>query len=276
MTNPEQGTASQEQAPQSTPPAPQQASVYTPPEPTPPVQEAPSGPSPDEIAALRQQAQTAQQYQAQLQQREESYKHLQAEYTRSRQALAQLAGANGSAPQQQQDPLAPYIKDLTDQGYAEKDARAIAGLSYKMIQPLQQQFQQTTQSLQSQTMIDATMRAAYSQDPALMSDPNIYASVEATLRQGAMQGMQIDAKQAIYSALIAQYDAKQAQATQQRQPGMPPLPQQQPAPQPFANGVFQPGTGYPMPQQAAQNRVTPEQQSASNWIRENLKLPHKQ
>lgn len=151
------------------------------------------GLTPEQIVELQTRASRAEQL-------EENYKHLQAEFTRRSQALAQLTGAQ---PQlQPQDPLAPYIQKLVSQGYDEKDARAIVSVSHEMTQPLQQQLQQAQIATQQSAFVGDVMRQAWASAPHLFADPEVAQNVEAILRNEALRGQKIDAEYALDAALI--------------------------------------------------------------------------
>lgn len=194
---------------QATPPAHVELSQVTPPAtsaaaPAP----SPAQPSP-EIAALEHRLAVAEQRQ----------KDTQAAYTRSQQALSALSG--NPANQGPSNPLDPYIKDLTDQGYDAKDAAVMAGFVHKMVAPLQQQLLQTQAITQSSMQVDNTMQAAYAASPQAFANPAVYQQVHHQLQQDAARGMQIDPGYAAALAKQAWFDATYNAA--------PPVPGQQPA-----------------------------------------------
>lgn len=233
-----------EQVPQGTPPPAQQSPVQ---QQEPPNQEssAPAEATPEQIAAWRQQAESATQLAQQLQQATESARYHQGNASRYQQALQQVAGGQPQA--QPQDPLTPYVQQLTGQGYSEKDARAIAGMNYAMVQqhvaPLQQQLQQSQQQLQGGLAVDQVLQSVYQKHPALFANQAVYDQTRAGLMQTVMAGGQIDPQYAKYAAVIANFEANEAAQSQAR-PGQvlpftpAPPQQQQPIPQPFNRGMF--------------------------------------
>jgi hypothetical protein len=197
-------------------------------------------PTPEQIAQWQQEAHRATQLEA-------NYKQLQAEFTRTRQAMATLTGnANG---QPQQDPLEPYVKNLVSQGYDEKDARAIAGTQYQMVQPLMQQNQQLQAAIQGNAQVGDVLREGWSKAPQLFSDAQILQSVEQVLRAEAMRGNQINAEYAIDLAFVAEGRKRLANAQQSQQ--------QPPQVPPNIGGQFNWASGFGGPPQTAQQQAKP-------------------
>lgn len=265
----EQSTASVEQAQTGTPQQTQQAAVQplgtAPTTTTAPNPEPSAEATQEQIQQWRQQAEETQQYRQQLQQREEQYRNLQSDYTRKAQALASLSGAPPpGAPAA--DPLTPYVEELTSKGYEAKQARDLAGMMHRMVSPLQQQLQAGLQSAQNATMIDSTMRQAWSMDPELMSHPAVGPAIENTLRTMAAHGGTVDVQNALYAGLIARYEADRANRNRANPPQ-----QQQPQNNFLANGMFRPTTGWTPPTQTTQ-LASPEQQAADDYISKRFNL----
>lgn len=295
-------TALPEQSPTGTPPQQQQAQVQTPPAPQPviitgneppapppPPQQPPDGaPTPEQIAQWRTQAEQAQQLQQTLQQQQDQYRQLQGEFTRRSQALAQLTGANPQAAPQ--DPIAPYVQELVQQGYPERDARAIATTQYKMTQqyvaPLQQQLQQTQAAATASQTVEPVMAQLYQQMPGLFQNPGVYEQTkQGLIAQAANNGL-VDMEQAIMTASALSAQAAYRQQMQQP-PQFPPMvpyqpqaqqpPQYQPGqpiPQPHANGMFRvmPNFQQQTPQPAA---LPADAQQVDADMRSYFKLPPK-
>jgi hypothetical protein len=210
-------------------------------------------PTPEQIAQWQADAQRASQL-------EQSYKALQAEFTRTRQAMATLTGnANGQPPQQ--DPLEPYVKNLVSQGYDEKDARAIAGTQYSMVQPLIQQNQQMQAAIHGNAIVGDVLREGYAKNPQLFGDPSIYQSVEQVLRAEAMRGNQITAEYALDLAFVAE-GRKRMQGAQTQQQATTQTPQ--------INGQFGWASGFAgvvPPMQQQKQAITPELQAADAAVK---------
>lgn len=214
---------------------------------------------------LEQERQARQQY-------EDRYKHLQGAYTQTRQQLSAIAGN-----QPQDDPLKPYVDQLVKLGYSEGDARAVAGVSYQMIQPLQQQLMASQAALQNQTMVDDVLRSAYQQDQVTLSDPEVWQAVEAHIRQEAMNAAQAgqpwDPQYAQQYALNVAWQTAGQLRMQRATRGQQTPPQQQPQVPPFIRGFSGiPGNFTPAPAQQQQQTInrTPEQQQLSNLLAQRM------
>jgi hypothetical protein len=162
-----------------------------------------------DVDALK--AQLAQE-QAQRQQAEQRFRDTQAAYTRSQQAIQALSGNNQG---QAQDPNAPYIKALTDQGYNPDDARAMVGVVAQMMAPALAQSQQAAAIAQSTFLVDSTLQTAFQQAPQAFSTPGVQQIVHRQLQEDAARGIQIDPHYASALAKQAWYDVTHAQQSQQ-------------------------------------------------------------
>lgn len=216
---------------------------------------------------LEQAKREAQETRERAAQIEEGYKHLQADYTRKSQALAQLSGA--PLPQQQVDPVSRHIAALKAKGYKEEDLRPVletsAQLTQEMIREQLAPFQQQLAATQAYGQVGSAMQQA-AQNPQvaqLFSDPQISDYVQRILAENARQhGVPPDPVTAQNLAYMAygqrsmnppQQQAQQAQQVQQPAPyGVPQFP-----------GTTFPGSGFttrPAAQQAAAP-LTPAQQA---------------
>lgn len=254
MTQPIEGTQPQEQ-PSGIPPQVEQAPQTAPAQPT--VEQLQA-----ELAAANQQREHF----------EKQYQALQPEYTRARQALASYVGAQAPQPQPPQDPLAPYVAQLTSQGYDEKSARAVAGVNYKMQQDLMQQhlapLQQELQVTRNATDIDHAVTQATYLAPELFTSQ---ADVDAA-RQAAMAHVQAGGRPDARLIVSVVNDNKFWQSRNNPPPqatpqNLPPLPVRQP----FANGFNRVGGGFqPQPQTTTQSLST-ESQRVADEIKNFLK-----
>lgn len=219
-------------------------------------------PTAEQIAQWQQEAQRATQLDA-------NYKQLQAEYTRTRQAMVALTG--NATGQPQQDPLKPHIDNLVSKGYEEKDARAIVEAQYSMVQPLMQQNQQLHAAIQGNAMVGDVLRDSWGKAPQLFSDHQILQSVEQVLRAEAMRGNPITVEYAIDLALVAD-GRKRMAGGQQHQ-----TPPQQP-PQHLGNQFgWASGFGGPQqPQAPQQPQLSPDALAQQAAIRERYNLTPKQ
>lgn len=195
---------------------------------------------------------------------EKSYKEIQAEFTRTRQAMAQLMG--GQTQQQQQDPLAPHVAKLVAKGYDPKAARDIAETQYEMMQPVIQQMQQNNNMLQGQLLVEDAMQQAYGTNPNLFTDPDIFAQTQQQVKAFAIQGGSVTPEFArniglqIYA--LKQLAPKNGNTQQQTQPpafrSMTGIP---------ANMTMR----QPANQQTQLPALTPEQKAAQDEILSRLK-----
>lgn len=264
---PEPITAPQEQVPPGTPQQVQQEAVPTGNQ---PVQQTQTGdePTPEQIAQWRASADQAAQFQQQLQQRDEQFRNLQADYTRKAQALAQLAGA--TPPQAPADPIAQYAKALESKGYNATQARDLAEMNYSMMQqevaPLRQKLSafETAQAIEPQ--IKGSLDALYGRSPQLFTNPGTYEKAMLDVRNAVQAGMRVDDKFVEQMTVLAAHELGQSRPQQ-----VVPM---QPAPQIFANGMNRPTTGYPPPAQPARQAVPLEFQQGSDFVKEYLKLPN--
>lgn len=232
-----------EQAPQTTPANQQET--------------APQAISAEEIAALRAQA-------AKSAQLEESYKQLHGEFTRKSQILSAITGHEAQQPKT--DPLEPYVKKLVSEGYHEKDARAIASVSYDMIQPIMDQQRQQQAAFQSTNQVGYVMQDAYAKYGSVFT-PEVINQVQTALHNEAMKGNHIDAEYALDLAFVA---AGRRSMTNQN----PAVQPQQPRPQ-FANGMFGINNPFNAAQpQTPQNQIPPHlralQQETQAYIKNNI------
>lgn len=172
-------------------------------------------------------------------QQQEQYRQLQGEFTRKSQALAQLAGAQPTAPPQ--DPIAPLVNRMANEfGMHPDDARKFAPAMNALIQdamrPMQQQLQQSHAQLQGGLHVDQVLNQVYSANPQLFANQGIYDATRQALVAQIMANGQVDAEQAEYTAVVM---AHQAAKRGQQAPMQPQFqPQQQPIAQPFQNGMF--------------------------------------
>lgn len=213
MSEPNQSTpAPVEPAPQAPPQQQQQAPNPNPQAPGAPDQPKEQKPSVEALTAKLAELETN------LQKRDESYKHLQAEFTKRSQVLAQLMGQQ---PQQaQQDPLAPYVEKLAQKGYDKDDARNMLGVVHELIAPLQQSFQQQQQALQQTTRINDALQQAWN-DPigqSMLSDPEVMKLVRENLERDALEGMMVSIDTAIDYAAMANSRKMRANKGQPAQP----------------------------------------------------------
>lgn len=223
-------TAPTEQPPQGNPAEPQQGAPQVEPTATPPPPE-PSVQELQQALAQREQA---------LNQQQEQYRHLQADYTRKAQALAHLTGGGVLQPAAPPDPLAQDIHYWTEQGYNPKDARAMAQYVNGKIAPIQQQLSQQLQSVQYAGQVDVTLRDAWGKYPQVFSDPAVSNRVDQELRYFASQGGQPTEQMALQIAFIAKGEADLARAAQPN--AAPPV-----QPNFMANGTWGPRPGYAQP-----------------------------
>jgi hypothetical protein len=202
----------------------------------------------------------------QAQSYEQRFKETQSAFTRSQQALAQLAGADPNA--RPADPLAPHVQKLTAQGYNEKDARAILSVAHDMMQPLQQQFEQSHRSLQSQSLVEDVMYQAASspENQPLFTHPQVADQVRTGLRIYAQNGGQVTPEIAIDMAILAAYRMPKQGGQAQPQVTV----SAQPTPQPFARGMFnfQPSVGAPPTGVAQASPLSAEAQQVENEIKQ--------
>lgn len=141
--------------------------------------------------------------QAQFNQVQESYRHLQADYTRKSQALAQLTGAT-----QQPPPVQDQVTQLANQIAREhninvEDAKIMASMQMKIQQASEQRIGAIQQAMMAQNAVPGALQQAYAQAPQLFSDPSLVAEVQRALVEDAQRGYaQIDANYAIDVAAI--------------------------------------------------------------------------
>lgn len=219
-------------------------------------------PTPEQIAQWQTEAQRASQL-------EQNYKALQAEFTRTRQAMVALTG--NASGQVQQDPLKPHVDSLVSRGYDEKDARAIVEAQYSMVQPLIQQNQQLQAAIQGNAIVGDVLREGWSKAPQLFADAQILQSVEQVLRQEALRGNPINAEYALDLAFVAEgrkrLSGQQQQATQVQQAPV------------SIGGQFNWASGFSgPPQQQAQQKqpLSPEAQAELDAVRQRYGLNQKQ
>lgn len=196
---------------------------------------------------------------------DKSAKYFQSQFDRVRTAV--------QPNQPQQDPLAPYVKSLTDQGYEEKDARAIASTQYAMMQPLLQQNQQLSAALQGNAMLGDVMRQAWQKAPQAFADPAIAQAVEQELRTYAMQGHRIDPDMVIDTAAIHHFRSQWMKA------GQPPAVPQVPPNLGSQFGSASPFGGVPQHRQAAPQDPmanSPEAQAYKQQMRQFFGLQDQQ
>jgi hypothetical protein len=252
-----------------TPPAPEQPQQGTP---GPEQAQQQPGNSPEtqpqqpSVEALQQQLQQERQ---QREHYERQYQALQPEYTKARQALAHLAGAQPQQPQPPADPIAPYVQKLTAQGYDEKSARAVAGIAYDMVAPIQQQFQQQMAVATQASQLDYALTSVASQNQTLFNTPGVYDAVRNDALNLVQHNGQIDPVTLRRMAIIHDYEQRQQQPPAQYAPQYQPNPQPQQTmpPQPFANGMFRGAAGY-APQPQATQPMTADQKAAEDWIKQ--------
>lgn len=234
------------------PATPQQPQAsQAPSEPTPAPQQPDVADLQRQLAELTRQRETA----------EQSARYFQSQFDKVRSAV--------SPNQPAQDPLAPYIKQYTDAGVDEAQARLLVQNQYAMVQPLIQQNQQLSAALQGSSQVQDVMRQSWTKVPQAFSDPNIAQQVEAELRQTAMQGRPIDVDYAIdLAAILTQRNAW-------LKPNGAPPPA---AAAPNFTSQFGPASafnGMPQRAQAQAAQLTPEQQAASDAVRQYWGLPTK-
>lgn len=127
-----------------------------------------------QLQAERTRAQNLEQLARQQQSRADQY----------RQQVQALAGTTPQA-----DPLEAKAASYASQFNLNKeDAKAVLAMVRAEFAPIQQQYQQQTQALQATTMVNDVMQQAYSQDPSLFPSDQVYAAVQAQVREMALQG----------------------------------------------------------------------------------------
>jgi hypothetical protein len=248
-----QGTAETQTTQQGTEQAQQQAAVTQQQQAaTTATTAAAQSPTPEQIAQWQADAQRASQL-------EQSYKALQAEFTRTRQAMATLTGNTNGQPQA--DPSAAYVERYLKAGYAKEDAEMLGKAAYDLTQPLIQQNQQLQAAIHGNAIVGDVLREGYAKNPQLFGDPSIYQSVEQVLRAEAMRGNQISAEYALDLAFVAEGRRRlQGAQTQQQATTQPPQ----------INGQFGWASGFPGPQpptQPVQKTLSPEAKELSNQVR---------
>lgn len=216
-----------------------------------------------ELAREREAKQVAE---AQRVEYETRFKQTQAAYTQARQ---QIGALTGTQTQPQEDPLAPHVASLVAEGYSEKDARAVAQLSYNMVQPVLRQQQQQMAALQASNQIGDIMRQTWGSRPDLFTDPQVATQVEQQLRYNAINGYPVDADAARYIALDVQ-DKLRAQGRQ----GATPVQQPVNYPPQFASFNGQQG-GYQAAPAARAPQSTPEADALAAKMQEYLRIPSK-
>lgn len=257
MTEPNQGTPAQpEQANTGIPALEQVLNAQNPVAPVEPT--APPQPSIEDLQAqLNQERQNREQW-------ENQYKALQPEYTRARQALANLAGA--PPPQAAQDPLEPYVNELVSQGYSKESARAVASTSYKMTQAAIAPLQQQTQMAQQAANIDYSIQQAAQQWPQLFTSQQEYNEARQAAQYIVQNGGVPDPR--TIAAVVNDNRFF-------RQPNGTPPAAMQPAPpvaQPFANGMYQTRPGFTQPSyQNTSQQLSADQQTAEAFILNRIK-----
>lgn len=252
MTQPIEGTQPQEQPSSGTPPQVEQAHANGQPS-----QAAPAQPTVEQLQA---------QLDSERQQREHfqnQYQALQPEYTRARQALANLAGA--PTPQAPQDPVAQYVSELTSQGYDEKSARAVASVVYKMTQSTLAPLQQELQVTRNASGIDYAVNQAMQMAPQLFTSPADYDAARQAATAHVQAGGQLDPRM-IVSVVNDNRFWQSMRTPQQPQQAAQPLPTQ-----PFANGFNRVGGGFQPPQQRANAPLGKEAQDLQNEINNRYK-----
>lgn len=260
-----------EQVPTGTPPPQQQAPVTQPP----PTQEAviAAEPTAEQIAQWQQQAGQTAELQRQLQQTAESARYHQSQASRFQQALQQVAG--GQPQQPPASPTAGIAKLLFDEGLNETAANGIAKAIHASYAPLQQQLQQSQAALQGGFQVDNMLGAAMGSAPQLFANPAVQNEVRNQAMTMVMAGQQVEPSFLVDLGYIA---AGRLAAQQQQQSGAPnvvQMPQPQyPQAQPFARGMYGIQPNF-QPQQQGTPAMTPEMQSANNFVTSafNLKKP---
>lgn len=249
---------------QGTPPLPEQPGNGTLPAEQAPQQTgqpSPAAPAPPTVEALTQQLEAERQ---QRQHFERQYQEILPEFTRKSQALAQLAGAHPQANQPPPDPLAPFVNELRQQGFDEKSSRAVVDIANRMMQPLQQQMQQTYQVNQQTAQVDYMLGQTAQAAPLLFKTQAAYDQVRQTALQVVQNGGQLNRELLEDIAAVADYRA---------QKGSPPpangFSQNALPPQIFAGGMNRPGAGFgqhqqPVPQKAPLSAEAIELQATIN------------
>lgn len=206
-----------------------------------------------ELLALQKQNQEAQRKITELGQQ-------RAEALRQRDALI---GSQPAAPTV--DPIQPYVDMLVKQGYDEKDARAIAGVSHAMMQPVIQAQQQSTAALQNTAMVGQIMQEAWGAMPGVFAaNVQIGQNVQRILQADALAGRPIDKEYALNLALIEDGRARYSGQT-------PPVQQQTPPPNFNFMSSPQPGFTAPAPTTQAPPPLSPEQQRWNEDIKKTFK-----
>lgn len=197
MTANEPGTApaTPQAAPSGTAAPAQQPTTPTPatPQATPATQPAVKPPTVEELQTQLAEANKK------LTQAETSAKHFQSQFDQMR-ARTQAAIQPAQTPT---DPLAPFVKELTDQGYNEQDARVIVNLTNRMVAPLQQQLQTAQSTVQGFTQIDAVLEQAVTANPKLFADQRVIQHTRNELIAAARAG-QVDYLTPEYAAVCGQ------------------------------------------------------------------------
>jgi hypothetical protein len=221
---------------EGTPAVPEQASQGTPVTPEQPAQTPPA--TPEQASAPQIPAEV----QAQLEalQRERDEYQTQARYHQSRadqeaNRVRALAGL-----QQQADPLAPYLKQYTDMGVAETDAKLLAQRDYQV----DQRFSSLQNSVVANQQIPNVMQQVYAQAPQLFQNPAVATAMQNALAAEAAKG-NAQAVNADYAMNIGAIEFFRAM-------NKPAQPQQQPAQLPQFNSQFGPISGFSQTPMAAQ------------------------
>lgn len=132
-----------------------------------------------QIAEWQEKAKDADKYKGQ-------YENLLPEFTRKSQALAHLTGAQ--IPQQQQDPLAPYLKWAQDNGYDAESAKGIAQMAMMIANDQTNRAMQQYQYNNVGNQIPIVMNQAYSLAPQALNNPKVQEELRKDLMNLANQG----------------------------------------------------------------------------------------
>lgn len=230
MDTPTTGTPAPAEQPQGIQPSAEQPVAQQPPQAAQPGNQPEY--TPQQVAEWRQQAQDADKYKKQ-------YDSLLPEYTRSRQALAQLAGSN---PQQtQQDPYSKVLDYAKSKGYDPETARAIAEMSDMVAQDRTQAAMQQFAYQQVGNQIPLVMSQAFGKAAAAFSNPKVQEQVQQHLWQLAQNGQ--------FEQITPDYTANIAKIYAFDQGAYTPPAQQQTNANPFSQGMFGIPQGFSQPPQ---------------------------
>lgn len=206
---------------------------------------------------------------------EKRFTDTQSEYTKARQALKSLAGADLTQPANPIDDLANRIMQSGKLVEKPEQARALAEVLQSAIAPLQQQNQYLHAAMQNSNQVDAVLKNAFQLDPEMFQDQETYEHVQNAVRQEAMtaaqQGMPLDLQAFTQYALAMGAQKQYFKTLQSRSQQQQPLQRQQ---MPNFHSMSGVGSGMSYrPAQSQQKTLTPEQQAFENEMK--ARIPKK-